>query len=112
MTIMTAENCARIEKFVAALQAKMELEGPGFEEGGLHWRKFSIMYGPKFARIVEERRGGNGRAVYCFVDIENGDILKSAGWKAPAKGARGTVNTPTFGVEFCDRYGSSLYKKR
>jgi hypothetical protein len=29
--------------------------------------------------------------VYCFVDLTNGDILKAATWKAPAKHARGNI---------------------
>lgn len=30
-------------------------------------------------------------SVFCFVDIETGNILKAAGWKAPAKGVRGNI---------------------
>jgi hypothetical protein len=29
--------------------------------------------------------------VYCFVDKSNGDILRAATWKAPAKIARGNI---------------------
>lgn len=50
---------------------------------------FSLMQGPKFARIVSD--GGSQRSSYAFVDAE-GNIYKSAGWKAPAKGVRATVD--------------------
>ena len=30
-------------------------------------------------------------SVYCFIDSTNGDILKAASWKAPAKTARGNI---------------------
>lgn len=41
--------------------------------------------GKKYVRIV--RKG----SAYCFIDKTNGDILKAASWKAPAKGARGNI---------------------
>jgi len=28
---------------------------------------------------------------FCFVDMTNGDVLKPASWKAPAKDARGNI---------------------
>lgn len=34
---------------------------------------------------------GNGRNAYAFIDKTNGDILKPATWKAPAKHARGNI---------------------
>jgi hypothetical protein len=107
----TAAQLAAIEAFVQALQTKFDAEGPGYGPGELHHTVFSVEYGPKYARIVETKYAGS-RSVYCFVEIATGDILKSASWKAPAKGARGTILTPTFGVEFCDRFGGSLYKRR
>ena len=53
----------------------------------------SVMKGRRYAKIVATRRGDHstGRSVYCFVDMTNGDILKSASWKAPAMHARGNV---------------------
>jgi hypothetical protein len=55
--------------------------------------------GKRFVRIVMsthtdpttgERRG---RSVHAFVDLATGDLLKAAGWKAPAKGPRGNLLT-------------------
>lgn len=54
-------------------------------------------YGPRYVRVVRAniRRdtGGNplSGSVYTFVDRRNGDILKPAGWKGPAKHARGNI---------------------
>ena len=42
------------------------------------------------ARIVKVEFG-NQRSVFCFVRLEDGAILKAAGWKAPAKGVRGNI---------------------
>ena len=48
--------------------------------------------GKRYVRIVTTTDGGQGqRSAYCFVDITNGNILKSATWKAPAKHARGSI---------------------
>jgi hypothetical protein len=57
---------------------------------------FSLMQGKKYARIVlsserSDRAGSVGAHSYAFVDAE-GNIYKCAGWKAPAKGARATVD--------------------
>ena len=61
--------------------------------------------GKKYARIVVSSAPGHGssRSVYCFVNKENGDVLKAAGWKAPAKHARGTIYGPPEG------YGVTVY---
>lgn len=57
--------------------------------------------GKKYYRIVSTRAGVDGRmlydqqSVYCFINIENGDILKAKGWKAPeTKNPRGNIYKP------------------
>lgn len=55
-----------------------------------YFESVTAEYGSKFARIVMQTKGPS-RSVYCFVDLSNGDILKSAGWKTPAKGKRGSI---------------------
>lgn len=53
------------------------------------------------------------RMAFCFVDVETMDILKPAGWKSPAKGARASIATPTAmqeAVREADPYGSWLYR--
>lgn len=65
--------------------------------------------GPKYVRVVrQEKQLGSGditsRSVYCFIQKDNGDILKAAGWKAPAKTARGNIfNTEQ--LQGCGPYG-------
>lgn len=51
--------------------------------------KFSAMEGGRFIRVVRDSRGS--RSAHLFVDKTNGDILKTAGWSAPAKHARGNI---------------------
>ncbi len=46
--------------------------------------------GRKYVRIVA-KDGSGSRSVHCFVNRQNGDVLKAASWKAPAKHARGNI---------------------
>ena len=45
--------------------------------------------GGRYVRITKEE--GVSRAAWGFVDKTNGDVLKPAGWSAPAKGARANI---------------------
>ena len=46
--------------------------------------------GSKYFKVEMTTRG-TSRSVYCFIEKSTGIILKSAGWRAPAKGPRGSV---------------------
>ena len=48
---------------------------------------YVIESGKKYHKVVFID-GGGGRSVHCFVDKQTGSVLKSASWKAPAKGER------------------------
>ena len=45
--------------------------------------------GSKYFKV--EMLSPGSRSVYCFINKRNGDILKPAGWRGPAKGTRGSV---------------------
>ena len=51
----------------------------------------ATMDGKRYVRVVRVESTGVGRSSIAFIDKTNGDVLKSAGWKAPAKGVRGSV---------------------
>jgi hypothetical protein len=68
----------------------------------------SIDWGKRYARIVKD--DGNQRSVHCFVDLTNGDVLKAAGWKAPAKHARGSVLAEDYGISAVSVYGAHYLK--
>jgi hypothetical protein len=84
-------------EFIAALNQKFTSIGYAFaiERPGV-----------KYTRIVQTAPGH--RSVFCFVDAE-GNILKPAGWKGPAKGVRSTL--ATVDITKVDPYGSWLYVK-
>ncbi len=81
---------------------------------------FSVTYAKKYAKIALTHRHqlsdgtikDNGGYVYCFIDLSNGDILKPAGWKAPAKGKRGSIWNDDCDVgpsKPCNVHGGGLY---
>ena len=62
--------------------------------------------GQRYLRIVTKRAGEEHGSVYCFIDTTNGDVLKSASWKAPAKGARGNILAEDGGLTRMTAYGA------
>lgn len=77
-----------------------------------YYSPFYAENGQKYSRIVVTSNGQ--RSVYCFVDLTNGDILKNAGWKAPAKGKRGSIWNDDCDVGLdkpCNIHGAGLYRR-
>lgn len=87
--------------------------------------------GPKYIRIVKHRAARPGDAPYektrpvttaagvvqrvvtsafCFIDRTNGNILKSASFKAPAKGARGNIRDPHYWLKSVTPYGAAYLR--
>jgi len=62
--------------------------------------------GRRYIRIDCINDGGRGqRSVWAFIDKKTGDILKPAGYKAPAKHARGNLFDSVGGVGSLTPYG-------
>lgn len=51
--------------------------------------KLTYTRGPKYIRIVSGT--GDQRSAWAFVDTTTGNVLKTDGWKRPAKGIRGNI---------------------
>lgn len=64
----------------------------------------SLERGKRYVRVVTTDDDGHGQRVYCFIDSTNGDILKAASWKAPAKTARGNIYKGLAGI---NQYGAN-----
>lgn len=77
--------------------------GEGFPENCKH--TLEHRGGRKYAKIVTVTPSGETRSVHCFVNKENGDVLKAAGWKGPAKGARGNIFDDKNGLGRMSAYG-------
>ena len=58
----------------------------------------------KYAKVITLNAEGEDSSVFCFVRVEDGAVLKAAGWSTPAKHARGTIYTDDpaeYGVTTC-----------
>lgn len=105
-TQATPEITAAIATFVAGCQAIVDghQSQPGFPEGLK--RTLAVRSGPRYAKVVNvEARDGRDGSVYAFVDLSNGDVLKPATWRAPAKHARGNVLDEHNGLQHMGAYG-------
>jgi hypothetical protein len=84
-------SAADLDTFCAAVDAKIRAH---YEKAGMTvclsmLKPTTHESGPKYARIVRNETAS--RAVFCFVDLATGTILKAAGWKAPTKQNRGNI---------------------
>jgi len=52
---------------------------------------FKLTFGPKYIRVVTIWTHSGAGSAFCFIDRSNGDVLRTASWKSPAKGARGNI---------------------
>ena len=77
-------------------------------------RTLSIEPGRRYIRVVVN--SGSQRSAFAFIDkgdkdgIGRGDLLKSAGWKAPAVHARGNLFDVNDGMKYVDAYGMAYLR--
>lgn len=69
-----------------------------------------VRLGMRYAKIVRVDARNESRSVHCFVDRTNGDVLLAAGWKAPAKHARGNIFDEHHGLGKMGQYGPAYLK--
>lgn len=68
---------------------------------------FTVSMGKRYAKIISN---GTGRSVHTFIDRTNGNVLKAAGWAAPAKHARGSIFSAQNGMEAVSVYGGNYLR--
>lgn len=51
-----------------------------------------------------------GGSAWCFIDKKNGDILKAASWRSPAKHARGNIFDEHNGMKYITPYGPAYLR--
>ena len=71
--------------------------------------QLTVERNPRYWRVVITRHGDQ-RSVYCFIDPSNGDVLKSDGWKRPAKHARGNLFDDSNGLANMNSYGAAYLR--
>lgn len=91
--ISIKEAVARFTNECARLVAEDYKRFAALVEAG-YSRTVLVEFGRRYAKLISmDVRNGetSAHSVFCFVDMTNGDILKAASWKSPAKHARGNV---------------------
>ena len=69
---------------------------------------YTMDIGRRYIRIVENGTGNStSKNVHSFIDSTNGDVLKAASWKAPAKHPRGNVFSEKNGAEGRSVWGAN-----
>jgi hypothetical protein len=89
---MSANFESSLQSFYAGCQAIHQKDYPRPVE----WRLDRLQ---KRVRLVREG------SAHCFVEIATGDVLKAAGWKAPAKHARGNIYDESNGLKWMGPFG-------
>jgi len=95
-----------VDKYVAEINK--QLHSGRFAK--LHKEKKTEMKARKATKYyrVEEWEMGKAGSIHAFIDIETGDIFKPAGWKAPAKGARGNIRDQNY-IKYISKYPDAYY---
>lgn len=84
-----------------------------YPEGSTYCTYVAEAGGRKYQRIVQVLTDGGSRSVHCFIDKQTGDVLKAAGWKAPASGARFNLLDAASRADLferCEFTGAYLYR--
>jgi len=71
-------------------------------------QELTIDEGRRYLRIV--RRDISSASAWAFVDKTNGNVLKPASWKAPAKHARGNIFDEHNGIQNIGPYGPAYLR--
>ena len=99
----------RLNGYVEMVQGKMNAYWEMMKFTHAAPDTITVDYGKKYARVVHAN--GAQRSVHTFVNMINGDILKSGGWKAPApNGVRGNIFADDFGASVVNEYGATYLK--
>lgn len=97
----------RVNGYVEGLQDKIDKHYKT-DLPNLTIPKLEVTKGKRYYKVT--RNDSSSRSVVAFIDAENGDILKPASWKAPAKHARGNVYDEDFGLSQSTAYGPNYLK--
>ncbi len=105
----------KLKTFVEGIQAKVNARFAK-QYPNMTPPVMTTMKGKRYVRVVQtDLHTGSpnllaGRSVHCFVDMTNGDVLKAAGWKGPAKHARGNIFNDNNGLDGVSVWGAAYLR--
>lgn len=107
--VLFTANSPEVVAFVTALQAKLDAHRKEALPNYPHKLQILASQGPSFIKIIREETDSAGavfhRSAFCFIKRLGGDVLKTASWNAPAKGARGNIADASGGLARVTPYG-------
>ena len=113
--VMVPTDCdggkSRLELYMAMVQEKNDAY---FKMMGFTFSDpphVSADIGRKYARVVKNDQLNGSRSVHTFVNLDNGDILKSGGWSAPqVNGVRGNIFDTDYGASVVNEHGANYIR--
>ena len=70
-----------------------------------------ITEGKRYFRIMrKDYPTADSGSAWAFIDSTNGDVLKPASWKRPAKHARGNIFDENEGMKYMSSYGPAYLR--
>ena len=105
-TLKNAEFDSKLAVFVEKVQ---EMRTAHYAESFPNAKPGTMLYDTPITTKIGRRYVGlwTGKSIFCFVDKTNGDILKAATWRAPAKHARGSIFALDNGIGAVGVYGAN-----
>lgn len=100
---------AALEKFVDGVQKLEDKYIADNDYKHLHGTRVIFEDAVKFTKVFLDEPHGNKR-IYCFIDRNNGDVLKPATYTVPAKGARGNIFADDHGLKRMGPHGPAYNK--
>ncbi len=95
---------SRLNSFVEGCQAIVNKHYEIYDN--LDAPTLTFTSGRRYVKLITDHKVG-GKSVYCFVDKTNGNVLKAAGWSAPAKHARGNLYKDDNGLSTMSPFGAA-----
>lgn len=95
------------EIFISGCQSIVEDNNKQFNHVECPVIEFSK--GRKYMKVI--RNDHSQKSVHCFIDMTNGNVLKAASWKSPAKHARGNIYNDDHGLGCMGPYGAAYLNK-
>lgn len=93
-----------LNNFVEGVQAIFDMEKE--KSDLLSGKTLKVEELKRYIRISTIRNCDSlSESVFCFIDKTNGDVLKPASWRGPAKWARGNIFNEDNGLGSADYYG-------
>ena len=113
--VMAPTDCdggkSRLELYIEMVQSKNDTYFKVMDFKFSDPPKILYEVGRKYARVVKVDQLNGSQSVHTFVNLDNGDILKSGSWKAPApNGVRGNIFDTDLGASVVNEFGANYLK--